>query len=418
MFPGSRTSLALITGVVLGFSVALTGKVVADRQADTQVVAHSVASLPWKDAHLLAEVMERVKREYVDPVDDHQLMDNAVRGMVSGLDAHSAFLDADEYDEIRASTTGVYPGVGIEVAAEGEAIKVLRPIEGSPAERAGIHAGDLILRIDGTAVGPDLDSAISRMRGREGSIVRLSVRRTGNALPIDFTLKRAQVAVHSIERQTLEPGYGYVRITNFSETTAQDMNKAITALQHASPQGLKGLVLDLRNNPGGVLEAAVDVSDAFLDDGIIVTAEGRTADARFRMDATRGDVLGGNPLVVLVNGGSASAAEIVAGALQDHHRATLVGHTTYGKGTVQTVIPISEGRALKITTSRYFTPSGASIQEKGITPDMVIAGNDEAGELMPVVATSSLTQRDREVSLALSTVKAARRAPTAVATAP
>jgi carboxyl-terminal processing protease len=418
MFSGSRTSLALVTGIVLGFSVALAGKVVADREAEAQLTPKGVASLPWKDAHLLAEVMERVKREYVDPVDDHQLMENAVRGMVSALDPHSAFLDADEYDEIRASTTGVYPGVGIEVAAEGAAIKVLRPIEGSPAERAGIHAGDLILRIDGEAVGPDLDGAITRMRGRAGSTVRLSVRRVGIALPLDFTLRRAQVAVHSVERQTLEPGYGYVRITNFSETTAQDMNQAITALQHDSPQGLKGLILDLRNNPGGVLEAAVDVSDAFLNDGIIVTAEGRTRDARFRMDATPGDVLGGNPLVVLVNGGSASAAEIVAGALQDHHRATLVGHTTYGKGTVQTVIPISEGRALKITTSRYFTPSGASIQEKGITPDVVIAGNDESEELVPVVAPSPLIQRDREVSLALSTVKAGRRVQTAAAAAP
>jgi carboxyl-terminal processing protease len=296
--------------------------------------------------------------------------------------------------------------VGIEVAADDSGVKVLQPIEGSPAERAGIRAGDFILQIDGHAVGTDLEDAIARMRGKNGTLVRLSIQRSGLPNPLEFTLKRADVEVHSVARAQLAPGYGYVRITHFSETTADDLNRAVLALQQDNPPGLKGLVLDLRNNPGGVLEAAVEVSDAFLESGIIVTADGRTPDARFRMDATPGDVLGGAPIVVLVNGGSASAAEIVAGALKDHHRALLLGHTTYGKGSVQTVMPLSQGRALKLTTSRYYTPSGESIQEKGITPDVVVEGEEQApAELASLDAHHSLVDRDREVRLALERLK-------------
>jgi carboxyl-terminal processing protease len=407
--------------MALGIAVAMTGNVLADRDA-TAAAAADPAVLPWQDARLLAEVMERVKREYVDPVDDHQLMDNAVRGMVGALDPHSAFLDADEYEEIRASTTGVYPGVGIEVGAEGSAIKVLQPIEDSPAAQAGIRAGDLILRIDGRSVGSDLEEAITRMRGQAGTLVRLSVRRIGVAQPLDFTLRRAQVEVHSAAGRMIEPGYGYLRITQFSETTARDVNRALAALQHESRGGLQGLVIDLRNNPGGVLEAAVDVADAFLDAGTIVTAEGRTTEARFRMDATPGDLLHGQPIVVLVNGGSASAAEIVAGALQDNHRATLLGHTTYGKGSVQTVMPLARGQALKLTTSRYFTPSGASIQEKGITPDVLVQGDDAATEDPPPLDPHHpFDQHDPEVRMALERLKnaapAARVGPPPAATA-
>jgi carboxyl-terminal processing protease len=417
----SRTTLVLLTGMALGIAVAMTGNVLADRDA-TAAAAADPAVLPWQDARLLAEVMERVKREYVDPVDDHQLMDNAVRGMVGALDPHSAFLDADEYEEIRASTTGVYPGVGIEVGAEGSAIKVLQPIEDSPAAQAGIRAGDLILRIDGRSVGSDLEEAITRMRGQAGTLVRLSVRRIGVAQPLDFTLRRAQVEVHSAAGRMIEPGYGYLRITQFSETTARDVNRALAALQHESRGGLQGLVIDLRNNPGGVLEAAVDVADAFLDAGTIVTAEGRTTEARFRMDATPGDLLHGQPIVVLVNGGSASAAEIVAGALQDNHRATLLGHTTYGKGSVQTVMPLARGQALKLTTSRYFTPSGASIQEKGITPDVLVQGDDAATEDPPPLDPQHpFDQHDPEVRMALERLKsaapAARVGPPPAATA-
>jgi carboxyl-terminal processing protease len=404
--------------VLLGFGVAMTGGVRADRDAVSTPLTTDAAGLPWEDAHLLAEVMERVGREYVDPVTDHQLMENALRGMVSALDSHSAFLNAREYDEIRASTAGVYPGVGIEVAAEQAGIKVLKPIEGSPAERAGIQAGDFILSIDGRTVGSDLQDAIARMRGRNGSLVHLSVLRSGTPQPIDFTLRRADVEVHSVARAELEPGYGYVRISHFSETTADDLDRAVLALQRDNAPGLKGLVLDLRNNPGGVLEAAVDVSDAFLDSGIIVTADGRTPDSRFRMDATPGDLLAGAPLVVLVNGGSASAAEIVAGALKDHHRAVLIGQTTYGKGSVQTVMPLSHGRALKLTTSRYFTPSGESIQDKGIKPDVVVEGEEPPpADLAPLDSQHPLAQRDPEVRLALERLKSAQALPVSTAAA-
>lgn len=394
----SRTMLALVTGAILGISASMTGNVLADLRD-----AGSVEALPWEDARLLAEVLERVKRDYVDSVDDHALMENAVRGMVSALDPHSAFLDAAEYDEIRASTTGSYPGVGIEVAAEPDGIKVLRPIEGSPAWRAGVRPGDLIVAIDGEAIGIDLDGAIERMRGPAGSRITLTLARVGTPTPIDVPLQRAQVAVHSVEHAMLEPGYGYLRITNFSETTVADAARAIAALERGAPGGLTGLVLDLRNNPGGVLEAAVEVSDMFLDSGVIVTAEGRTSDSRFRMDASPGDDLGGAQLVVLVNGGSASAAEILAGALKDNHRAVLVGRTTYGKGSVQTVMPLSGGRAIKLTTSRYFTPSGASIQQKGIVPDIVIDGE----AVTPDPATVST---DREVRIALDALKSRRLA--------
>lgn len=394
----SRTMLALATGAVLGFSASMTGNVLADLRGSGD--ADSV--LPWEDARLLAEVLERVKRDYVDGVDDHALMDNAIRGMVSSLDPHSAFLDADEYEEIRASTTGSYPGVGIEIAAEADGIKVLRPIEGSPAFRAGVRSGDLIVAIDGEKIGADVDHAIQRMRGPAGSRVTLTLARAGTPAPIDVALQRAQVAVHSVEHTMLEPGYGYLRITAFSETTSNDVDRAIADLERACKGGLAGLVLDLRNNPGGVLEAAVDVSDAFLDSGIIVTAEGRTPDSRFRMEASPGDETGGADLVVLVNGASASAAEILAGALKDHHRAVLVGRTTYGKGSVQTVMPLSSGRAVKLTTSRYFTPSGASIQDKGITPDIVIDGK----ETEPDTARAA---SDREVRIALDALKARAR---------
>jgi carboxyl-terminal processing protease len=295
---------------------------------------------------------------------------------------------------------GSYPGVGIEVAAEGSAVKILRPIAGSPADRAGIKAGDLIARIDGTDVGADVTGAIERMRGEAGSIVRLTVRRPSTGEVLDFTMQRAHVAVHSVLSTSLEPGYGYVRVTGFSETTAQDLNRAVAQLRRENPDGLKGLVLDLRNNPGGVLEAGVAVADAFLDRGVIVSADGRTPDARFHMDATQGDLLNAAPMVVLVNGGSASAAEIVAGALKDHGRAEIIGHRTYGKGTVQTVMPLSKG-ALKLTTSRYFTPSGSSIHEKGILPDLVVDGKDQEPAELTDSDGRPLADRDAEVRIAL-----------------
>jgi carboxyl-terminal processing protease len=398
-------SLALLgAGIILGFSAALAGNVLADRASD-EAQPPPPAALPWEEARLFAEVYERIKREYVDEVDDHEIMEKAVRGMVSALDPHSAYLDSEEFEEIRLSTMGSYPGVGIEVVAEDGGVKILRPIEGSPAEEAGMRAGDFVVRIDGVDVGTDLAGAINRMRGPAGSTIKLTVRRPpGNDL-LSFSLRRAKVDVKSVEQADLEPGYGYLRITSFSETTADDVAHALARLKRDNPMGLEGLVLDLRNNPGGVLEASVAVADDFLDHGLIVSADGRTPDARFRMEATPGDLINGAPIVALVNGGSASAAEILAGALHDHGRAELVGHKTYGKGSVQTVMPLSHGGALKLTTSRYFTPSGASIHEKGILPDVIVDGPEENPADLDTPNAAPLGQRDAEVRLALDELK-------------
>lgn len=394
-----RTLVILLAGVAIGISLSLSRGVLADRDPPP-----SPETLPWEDARLLAEVLERVKQDYVDKVDDHDLMESAIRGMVSALDPHSAFLDSDEYDEIRISTTGNYSGVGIEVTMEDEGVKVVAPIDGTSAAKAGIRPGDMIVAIDGVPIDSSgLNDAINRMRGKAGTSVKVTVKRAGAEAPFDFVLERSNVQVHSVKSELLEPGYGYVRITHFSETTGVDLNKAIATLKSASPHGkLNGLVLDLRNNPGGVLEAAVAVSDAFIDDGPIVTANGRAPDSKFEMDATPGDQLDGADLVVLVNAGSASASEIVAGALKDHARATLIGRTTFGKGSVQTVMPLSDGRAIKLTTSRYYTPSGASIQQKGITPDIVVEKDQN-----PVdgVSGPALVQRDSEIGIALAKLK-------------
>jgi carboxyl-terminal processing protease len=399
----SRTLLALIAGVVLGFCGALASGALAERPREAPRAP--VASLNWQQASLFAEVYERIKREYVDDVDDHALMEKAVRGMVAALDPHSAYLDNEEFNEIRLSTMGSYPGVGIEVVAANGVVKVLKPIEGSPAREAGILAGDAIVRIDGTEIGADLAGALARMRGSSGSLVRLSIRRDGTPGMLEFAVHRAQVEVHSVASQTLEPGYGYVRITTFSETTPEDLKSAILALKGDNPGGIRGLILDLRNNPGGVLESGVAVADDFLESGVIVTADGRTPDARFQMDATPGDLIDGAPLVVLVNAGSASASEIVAGALKDHGRALLVGRRTYGKGSVQTVMPLLRGGAVKLTTSRYFTPAGASIHGKGLMPDVPEDGPGSAPAELDASEGGALSARDADVRLGLNTLK-------------
>jgi carboxyl-terminal processing protease len=404
----SRTLLALLAGIILGFCGALARGVMAERPAERSPAADTSmarSALSWQEASLFAEVYERIKRDYVDDVDDHALMEKAVRGMVAALDPHSAYLDSEEFDDVRLSTMGSYPGVGIEVAAEDGVVRILRPIEGSPAQRAGLLPGDELVSIDGVDIGADLAGAIARMRGPSGSLVTLSVRREGAREVLQYALRRAQVEVHSVAQQTLEPGYAYLRITSFSETTAQDVNQAVLRLRRDNPQGIRGLVLDLRNNPGGVLEAGVAVADDFLDSGVIVTADGRTPEARFRMDATPGDLINGAPLVVLVNGGSASASEIVAGALKDHGRALLVGRRTYGKGSVQTVMPLTHGGAVKLTTSRYFTPSGASIQGKGIIPDVLEEGAGEPPAELVVPGSAPLVARDADVRVALDALK-------------
>jgi carboxyl-terminal processing protease len=363
-----RSFLVLIVGTALGLSLSLGGGVLAQRDVETAEAARK--PLPWDEARLLAEVLERVRKEYVEPVDDRQLMEAAVRGMVMDLDPHSQFLDSTEYEEIRISTTGNYSGVGLEVNMNDGEVVVVSPIEGTPADRAGLRAGDVILSIDGTMLEAEsLNETIQRMRGKPGTVVELTVARADVEEPIDFSLIRSHVQVQSVRAELLEPGYGYVRITHFSETSYKDLRKAIKDLERASPGELQGLVIDLRNNPGGVLDSAVEISDAFLDSGVIVKASGRGRDASFSHEARPGDLLNGAPIVVMVNAGSASASEILAGALQDHDRALIVGEKTFGKGSVQTVMPLSNGRAIKLTTSRYYTPSGATIQDQGITPD-------------------------------------------------
>lgn len=372
--------LALAAGVALGFGAA---------HAPAWLRPQPVAGVPAAGGHaavlshrLLDEVVGRIRREYVEPVPETAFDEAAVKGVVANLDPHSAFLDAQAYDEMRAMTTGSYSGVGIEVSAEAGVVVVVTPIDGSPAARAGVRAGDVVLAVDDRPVTPDrLEETIARMRGAAGTQVRLAVGRPGEPEPLLFTLQRGEVHVHTVRAERLPGEYGYVRISQFSDSTADDLVNALAGLMQVGSrtpaQPLRGLVLDLRGNPGGVLESAVSVADTFLDAGLIVRADGRTPDARFEMSATRGDALEGRPLVVLVDGGSASGSEIVAGALRDHGRATLMGERTFGKGSVQTVIPLRDGQALKLTTSRYYTPSGTSIHERGLEPDIVVARLDE-----------------------------------------
>lgn len=407
--PRSRVVLVLATGILIGLSLSFGVSVLAARHAPA--AGATLPLLNWEDARLFAEVLHRIQSEYVDPVEEHTLVENAVRGMVDGLDPHSAFLDREEYEEMQSTTSGSYPGIGIEVAPAERGVRVTRPVPGAPAARAGMRAGDLIIAIDGHAVDDDVDAAIGRMRGRAGTVVRVSVEREGVASPLEFSLRRTKVEVHSVASQWLEPGYGYLRISQFSETTHKDVEQAVKGLRkQAGEKPLAGLVIDLRNNPGGLLDAAVEVADEFLDGGNIVSADGRTDDARFRMDALKGELLPGTPLVVLVNGGSASASEILAGALRDNHRATLLGSKTYGKGSVQTIMPLSEGRALKLTTSHYYTPSGASINEVGIVPDLPYTGDElPPAEMDEADATPTLASRDAEIRFALTALKVGPR---------
>jgi carboxyl-terminal processing protease len=408
----SGNALLLAVGIAIGLSLGLAHGVLADKPAAPG------ADLPWQDARMLAAVLERVKHDYVNPVDDHQLLQAAIRGMVASLDPYSAYLDGDEYDEVKISSSGRYSGVGIELSIEDEQVVVIAPFDGSPAAQAGIRSGDIIVTIDGIPVNTStLADTIGRMRGAEGTSVKIGIMREGNPEPMLFTLKRSRVDLHSVRGEMLEPGYAFVRISQFSETTGDDLNSTLKDLRKHNGAPLKGLVLDLRDNPGGVLEAAVAVADAFLDSGVIVTAKGRTPDSKFEMDATPGDLLNGAPIVVLVNGGSASAAEIVAGALKDQHRAKLMGRTTFGKGSVQTIIPLSDDRAVKLTTSLYYTPSGVSINHRGIAPDIELQ-RDPKPTATPVPEGAPLQQRDSEVKHALEELKVSPSAhPGAVTTA-
>ena len=410
--PRHRIALVLVTGILIGVSLSLGASVLAARKPAAAPPASFAEGLSWESARLLAEVLHRVETEFVDEVDEHTLIEQAVRGLMGSLDPHSTFLDRDEYEEMQASTSGSYPGIGIEVEPAPDGVRVIHPMDGAPAQVAGVKPGDVIVDIDGETVGADVDRAIAHMRGRAGTMVRIGVRRDGAPKRLEFAIRRTQVEVHSVASQMLEPGDGYLRILQFSETTQADVERAVKQLkQKAGDTALTGLVIDVRNNPGGLLDSAVEIADDFLDRGTIVSAEGRTDDSRFRMDAVAGDLLPGTAIVVLVNGGSASAAEILAGALRDNRRATLVGRKTYGKGSVQTIMPLSDGQAIKLTTSRYFTPSGASINEVGLQPDVVYSGDEQdPAELDPSgAAVPTLATRDGAVRFALSALKAAPR---------
>ncbi len=359
-----RTVLAALLGCLAGVGIAAATFWLTRH-------GHEQPGIPARDERLLAEVIGLIHDDYVDKTDSHKLMSGAIRGMVGELDPHSAFMDADEFEDLRIATEGNYTGIGVEVTIENDVLTVIAPLDGSPAARAGIRAGDAILSIDGRLLTKEpLAVAIASIRGEPGTVVKLGIGREPLPHPLEFAIERALVSVHSVRFEMLEPGYGYLRISQFSETTGTDTKAAIRALEQRAGGRLRGLVLDLRNNPGGVLDAAVEVSDAFLDKGTIVSAEGRSKESRFRMEAMSGDLVRGAPVAVLVNEGSASAAEIVAGALRDNGRAKLLGQKTFGKGSVQTVMPLEDGQALKLTTSLYFTPSGVSIHKRGLEPDL------------------------------------------------
>ena len=384
----TRAILVVVIGTVMGLSLSLGGGVMSHQAPPDP------EQLALEQAQMLAEVMARVKRDYVEPIDDAVLLESAIRGMVADLDPHSEYLDADEYRDIRISTTGSYTGIGIEISEVDGIVRVVTPIAGSPAARSGLRSGDEIVAVNGIAIqAGNVRDTIGQMRGRAGSEVSITVLRDGQ--PIEHKMRREIVRVASVHHQLLGPSFGYIRLSQFSEATARELGRALDTLQDENGGALAGLILDLRNNPGGVLDSAVDVSDLFLDSGVIVSAEGRTVDARFTRSAHRGDILDGGELVILVNEGSASASEIVAGALQDHGRAVVIGTSTFGKGLVQTVMPLSRGRAIKLTTSRYYTPSGDSIHETGITPDVYVEGTPG----YPDLSLSGQVDRENDAQL-------------------
>lgn len=363
----ARDILILLTGLVLGISLAVERTVLAEQQDDAAL------PLPLEELRAFSQIYNEIKKKYVEEVDSKELLNNAIKGMVSRLDPHSAYLLPEAHDELQVSTKGEFGGLGIEVGMEDGFVKVISPIDDTPAQRAGMKAGDLIIRIDGTAVqGLTLNEAVKKMRGKVGTKIVLTVVRKGEDQALTIDIIRDVIRIRSVKSKMLEEGFGYIRISQFQVNTGENMQAMIDELIEEDNDGkaLNGMVLDLRNNPGDVLSAAVSVSDAFLTDGLVVYTDGRVGDASVKFQADADDILDGAPLVVLVNNGSASASEIVSGALQDHKRAVIMGSRTFGKGSVQTILPMRNGAALKLTTARYFTPSGRSIQAEGITPDI------------------------------------------------
>ncbi|MDD4929492.1 MAG: S41 family peptidase [Gallionella sp.] len=377
-------------GLVAGVSLSLHFAALADK--DTVATP-----LPVEELRAFTEVFGHIKNSYVEPVSDKKLFTEAINGMLNGLDPHSAYLDADAFKDLQAGTQGEFGGLGIEVGMEDGLVKVISPIEDTPAYQAGVKSGDLILKLDDSLVkGMSLNDAVKRMRGKPGSKVVLTILRKNELKPLVITVVRAVIKVQSVKARLIEPGYAFIRITQFQEHTGENLATALDKLVKENKGALSGLVLDLRNDPGGLLDSAVAVSAAFLArDALVVYTEGRTEDAKMKLKASPEYYLRGNPkndyiknipgsiksvpMVVLVNGGSASASEIVAGALQDHKRGVIMGTQTFGKGSVQTVLPLGNNTAIKLTTARYYTPGGRSIQAKGIVPDILVEDPSTAG---------------------------------------
>lgn len=336
--------------------------------------------LPIADLQRFTKVIEYIKEYYVKSVSDEILFENAMRGMLAGLDPHSSYFSMDEFSDLKASTTGKFGGLGVEVLPEDGFIRVISPIDDTPAQRAGVQSGDLIIKLDNIAVkGLTAQEAIEKMRGEKGSQIILTIIRQGENKPLQITVIRDIINVQSIRTKMLDENFGYIRVSQFQSNSGDELTRSLQALKKNNSGKLKGIVLDLRNNPGGVLDSAVQIADTFLDrdklkqyDNVIVYAKGRIPGSQIKEKAHAGDLLNGAPIVVLVNGGSASASEIVAGALQDYHRAVVVGTKTWGKGTVQTVLPLKDNRGLKLTTALYYTPAGRSIQATGIVPDILV----------------------------------------------
>ncbi len=348
----------------LGLFLALTNP-------GSALAVEEPGELPLEELRTFADVFNQIRIGYVEEIDDSTLLEYAIQGMLTGLDPHSVYMTKDAFDNLQSTTSGEFSGLGLEVGMEDGFVTVVSPIDGTPADKAGLQTGDVILKLDNISIkGMSLNEAIEKMRGDKGSKIELTIGRQGETKPFNLTLERDIIRVASVRERWLEPGFGYIRIAQFQKRTGEDVSKSLKKLEEK--EALKGLVLDLRNNPGGVLRASVDVAGLFIDGGTVVYTEGRLDNSEVNYKATAGDVTDGTPVVVLINGGSASASEIVAGALQDHSRAVLMGTQSFGKGSVQTILPLSDSRAVKLTTALYFTPNGRSIQAQGIAPDITV----------------------------------------------
>lgn len=412
----------IIVGVLIGVAISLNFSAVAQRDS-------GALPLPIEELRAFTEVFGRVKSDYVEPVEDKKLITEAINGMLTGLDPHSAYLDQEAFRELQVGTQGEFGGLGIEVGMEDGFVKVVAPIDDSPASRAGVKPGDLIVKLDETSVkGMTLNDAVKRMRGKPNTNITLTIVRKGETKPVVVTLTRAIIKIQSVKSKLIEPGYAYFRVSQFQEQTGESLARAIDTLFKQNQGSMKGIVLDLRNDPGGLLNGAVAVSAAFLPhNALVVYTDGRTEDARMKLNASPEHYLRGRlkddylkrlpvevknvPMVVLVNGGSASASEIVAGALQDHNRAVVMGQQTFGKGSVQTILPLGNNTAIKLTTARYYTPSGRSIQAKGITPDILLEDAVDRGlklreaDLTKHLIDSATTDKEKEKAIATAAQK-------------